>query len=218
MKLRWLALAALLSAPVLTGLEIPHSVLERLRHLPIQHQGRHKPFDSFAREALIQMTGQDHIKQEVPVVSVLSMAAAPEQWQNFRLLSVPYGPLRLMLGLSRKQARVSLVELLATRQLMRALPPIVEKQQRDEPLTMLEQETWDLYQRFALFNAILEQRFELVPAVSGSWSSITDPQGLDEASRTALGQTWTAMLAAVKAEQMHELSGEVEELAVQLGC
>ncbi|MBI4227728.1 MAG: cytochrome c biogenesis protein CcsA [Candidatus Omnitrophica bacterium] len=144
------------------------ATLRALRHLPIQHQGRIKPFESFARETLEAVTGAPRYRSQDPVETVLAILAFPEDWQGAPLLAVPYGPLREPLGVGPKATHISYDGLMATRALMRRLPPIVEKQSRDEPLTMLEQETMDAYERFVAFSTLLHHELDLVPPGSPS--------------------------------------------------
>jgi len=76
---------------------------------------------------------------------VLSSIAHPEHWQEQPLIAIPFRPLRDALGLNPATTHVSQSELIATRTLMRLLPPIVAKQERDEKLSMLEQETLEAF-------------------------------------------------------------------------
>lgn len=184
-------------------LRVPPSALKTIRHVAIQHNGRHKPVDSFAWETLKLITGSSRVNQEDPAVTVLSIMAWPEAWQAQLLLSVPFKPLREQLGLAPKITHVSYNELLATRKLMRMLPAIVQKQQRDEKLTMLEQETMDLYERFVTLSALFEQNLELVPPPSGSgphasWLPIFEPAGYPRAQQEALRNAWTSFLQAAR--------------------
>ena len=113
-----LALASTLAARPAEASRVSRDALETMRHLAVQYNGRVKPFDSFAREVLTQMTGEEQWQRQDPVVSVLSMIAQPEAWQPARVLAVPFGPLREKLGLDKKATHVSYAELLATRSLM----------------------------------------------------------------------------------------------------
>ena len=166
--------SSLVTAIAATPERIPPDALATLRHVAIQHAGRHKPFDSFARETLKRITGRFRFRDQDPVATVLSMTAEPERWQDEPILHVPYGPLQEALGLERGVTRVSYNSLIETRRLMRLLPPIVEKQRREEKLSMREEETMDLYERFVSLNSVFEQRLELVPppagAAAGGWS------------------------------------------------
>ena len=107
---------------------IPPEAVETMRLVAIQHNGRHKPFDSFAREALDQLSGTPRPNGQDPVVTILSMIADPEAWHAAPLISVPFKPLREGLGMPLTDSRISYDGLLATRKLMRMLPPIVQKQ------------------------------------------------------------------------------------------
>lgn len=194
---------------------LPVSTLKTARGLVIQHGGRHKPFDSFARETLRTITGASTWQSEDPVGTVLSIVAEPERWQDAPLIQVPFVPLREPLGLDHKTAAVSYNSLVATRKLMRMLPSIVEKQARDEKLSMLENETMDLFQRFVAFSALLEQRLELIPPPQGrrSWLPVLQPEGYPVDQQQAFRASWTALLAAVRARD----ATAVETASRQLG-
>ncbi|MBI3317854.1 MAG: cytochrome c biogenesis protein CcsA [Candidatus Omnitrophica bacterium] len=144
--------------------------IEEIRHRPVLHNGRVKPFDSFAREAVAALTGAARWKGEDPVKTVLAIASEPARWQEVPLLSVPFVPLREPLGLGPAATHISYSELIS-RKFMRLLPPIVRKQQEDEKLTMLENETMDLYDRFVLFTSLMKREFGFLPpeAEVASW-------------------------------------------------
>ncbi len=172
---------AVMAGLFLTGAstKLPSDALETVRHLAIQQGGRVKPFDSFARETLDRLTGSPRWKSQDPVGTLLSILAEPDRWQEEPLLSVPFGPLREALGLGRKSAHVSYSDLLSTKKLMRMLPAIVEKQQRSEKLTMLENETMDLFDRFVTFTNLMKQELNLVPPPAGErvWLPIQQAEG-----------------------------------------
>ena len=168
------------AVPVSAENKISPEAMETARRLPIQQGGRIKPFDSFARESVDRLTGSPRWKGQDPVETVLSIIAEPDRWQEEPLLSVPFGPLREALGLGRKTTHVSYSDLISTKKLMRMLPAIVEKQQRSEKLTMLENETMDLFDRFVLFTNLIKQDLNVIPPPPGEvvWRSGTLEQGL----------------------------------------
>lgn len=194
---------------------LPRMALEPVRAVAVQHNGRHKPFDSFAREVLNAITGSPQIGREDPVETVLSMMAEPERWQDVPLVAVPFVPLREPLGLDPKTKRVSYNALVDTRKLMRMLPAIVQKQQREEKLSIVENETMDAFDRFATLSALFEQKVELVPPPSGvgSWSPILQPQGYSPEQQQALRSAWTAVLTAVRNGKAGELEASGRQLA-----
>lgn len=158
--------------------DAPKDALDTVRRLAVQHNGRHKPFDSFARETLETMTGAPQRGRQDPVDTVLGIIASPERWQQEPLVSVPFLPLRDALGMDRKTSHISYNDLVAARKLMRLLPAIVQKQQRDEKLSILENETMDAFQRFVALSSLLEQKLVLVPppsSASREWLPIQEP-------------------------------------------
>ena len=206
----WLGFGLLAAA--LTGLSPTPDVLHTVRPLAIQHNGRYKPFDTYAREVLDSLSGSPQVGRQDPVATVLAIAAEPERWQDEPLLSVPFIPLREAIGLDRKTGHVSYNHLVGTRKLMRMLPAIVEKQQRDEKLTMLEQETMDLYERFVTFNGLLQQDLMMVPPATGAadrtWTSIRQSPPLQA--------TWTAFVTALQGSDAEALRQAAGRLAAEL--
>lgn len=196
--------------------------LATLRVLPIQHNGRHKPFDSFARETLNHITGSPTLNGQDPILTVLSMLAHPEDWQSRPVIAIPFRPLRDALGVSPKTAHVSHEELVTTRRLMTMLPDIVEKQQRDEKLTMLEQEAMDGFDRFVAFSNLVEHRLELVPSPStgdSNWRSIQQPEGYPAATQAAITTAWSAWIMALRDDQpdaIDKTSGQLTQTLARL--
>ena len=195
------------------------ATLTTLRHLAIQHHGRLKPFESFARETLDFLTGRPRWGPTDPVQTVLWILADPERWQKEPLIWVPFVPLRDALGLDPHTSHVSYADLIATRKLMRLLPAIVEKQQRDEKLSMLEAETMDCYERFATLNSLFEQDLRVVPPRSSAdqvWLPIFEPTGYPQDRQTQLQRAWTSLMAAIRQPSSSALDEAAVHVAQQL--
>ena len=80
---------------------------EALRHLPVQdaQEGRIKPFDTFAREALQLVYGRETFKKKdkIEAVDVVMMWMLwPEEWEGQELIQVRHSGLREALGLEKK--------------------------------------------------------------------------------------------------------------------
>ena len=192
------------------------AALSTVRRMAIQHNGRHKPFDSFAWETLKLITGSPRIDREDPVATICAIMAEPEAWQVRPLIAVPFRPLRERLGMDPKASRISYNELIATRKLMRMLPAIVQKQQRDEKLTMLEQETMDVYERFVVLSALFEQRVVLVPPPTSStqeWSEVFEASGYPRDQQEAIRNAWTSWLASVRGQGAASPEAAARQLA-----
>ncbi len=201
------------------AITIPSPALDILRHIVIQHNGRNKPFDSFARETLKLVTGKARWKEQDPVQTVFAIIAEPESWQAQRLIAVPFVPLREALGIPRTTSYVSYDALVSTRKLMRMLPAIVQKQQRDEKLSILEQETMDLFQRFVALSNLLEQRLPLIPPSGSSdrvWLPILQPQGYPPQQQATLRDAWTALISALRDSRHESVAASAAQLSTLL--
>ena len=204
---------------------IPRQVLESIRHLAIQHNGRLKPLDSFAREVITQVTGSPSLQGQDPVQTLLAIIIQPGRWQEEPLIVVPFVPLRDQLGLDRKATHVSYNDLVSARKLMRMLPPIVGKQQRDEKLSVLENEVMDVYDRFVVLSSLFEQKLHMVPPspslsdtahFHGSvWLSILQPTGYSQQEQKGFQDAWEAFVKAVGEEQPQGIDRSATQL-VQL--
>lgn len=62
--------------------------LAELRRLAVQNGGRRKPFDSFAREQVKLVLGQDAFKSEDPVYTFLSLLFEPDRWMPIRAVKI----------------------------------------------------------------------------------------------------------------------------------
>ena len=163
--------------------KLPPEVASLVEKLAIQHNGRAKPFDSFARETLDLITGSRTLGKNSPTETVLHIIAYPEKWENEPLLSVPFHPLRQELGFSVKKSHISYNELFAAA-FMKRLPPIVQKQQAEEKLTFLENETMDLYSRFVALHGLLTGELRMVPSgddPESVWLKLTDSKEIQQA-------------------------------------
>ena len=186
--------------------QVPSGALAILRRIPVQSNGRVKPLETFAKDALRLITGAARWEHQDPVETVLLMMADPETWQARPMISIPFRPLREPLGMDVHTSAISYNDLVASRKLMRMLPAIVQKQQRDEKLTMVEQETLDAFQRFVAISELFEpeSRIAMVPPPPGAmtveWSPIEKSEGYSESPRQAFRSAWADLLTAIRTQ------------------
>jgi cytochrome c-type biogenesis protein CcsB len=78
--------------------------LNDLRLLPVQSGGRIKPFDEFARENILAMTGSRTFGDFDPSEMILSLMVSPKDWAEEKIIriSVPEVARQLVLDSSRK--------------------------------------------------------------------------------------------------------------------
>jgi cytochrome c-type biogenesis protein CcsB len=93
---------------------LPGIRLNDLRLMPTQSGGRLKPFDEFARENLLAITGSRTFGNLDPSETMLSMMVSPKEWSEVKMIriSVPEVNQQLLLDASRKY--FSAAELLAS--------------------------------------------------------------------------------------------------------
>ena len=195
---------------------MPHEALSTMRYLAIQHNGRLKPFDSFARETLETITGSPRRGNQDPVETVFTIIASPERWQGEPLIAVPFVPLREALGMERTATHISYNELIAMRKLMRMLPAIVTKQQRDEKLSMLENETMDAFQRFVALSNLLEHKLAFVPppgTMAHEWLPIQQPSGYPPEQQTAIRSAWSTLMTALRSGPQETVTSASRQMA-----
>ena len=70
--------------------------------LPLQHQGRIKPFDTFAREVLRTVYGKESYKNRPAVEIILSWLILPDFWNNTELILIEKQEIKKDLGLPVK--------------------------------------------------------------------------------------------------------------------
>ncbi len=216
---RWICVVAfglaVLWAGRAAGVEVPplsHQTLLALRHLPVQYNGRVKPFESFAREVLDLLTDSRAYGKADSVSTVFHMIAFPEQWEEEPILSVPYRPLREELGFAPDQHHISFQALFGTH-FMTRLPAIVAKQDAGEKLTILENEIMDLYSRFVMVNALFSGDLRLVPSgpdPRSIWLPLTHLGPLPEKDRKKIQSSWQNALSAYREGRMEEVGNSLE--------
>ena len=81
-----------------------------IRHLVVQHNGRLKALDTFARERLRFVHGRERFDGQDPIETVLSLAFDAERWDQELVLDVPYIPLFEALGHDKEKKYLSLAE------------------------------------------------------------------------------------------------------------
>lgn len=129
---------------------IKNSDLKTLEKIPVQSGGRIKPFSSFAREAVIFVTGKETLDGKDSVKLLLEWLARPKIWEAQPLIPILPGALRDSLGLSREH-RVSPEFLLSNPAFLERAEQSQTKTDAGETLTALEQKELELYQKMNLF-------------------------------------------------------------------
>lgn len=144
-----------------------------LRQIAIQEGGRKKPLDTFARETVRTVTGQEKFAGFDPVELLLSWLTQSKDWESLPILDSAFGPLQKQVGLQLSGGRISPKDLLSNQEVQIFMQGVNSKQQEKEKLSELEKNAAALLQRANLFYSISSgAAFTLVPRANGNWDSL----------------------------------------------
>ncbi|HEY0368258.1 MAG TPA: cytochrome c biogenesis protein CcsA [Chthoniobacterales bacterium] len=140
--------------------------------LAIQDGGRRKPIDTFAREALIKLTGRSSYtasggKTWQPNDFVLSAMLETHDWKNEPMILVSLGQLIDHLGLDKTRRRFSFAQLSTNAELSRLTSEAQAAQRAEKQLTRVQHEARNVSERLSLLNRITDgTAFLIVPAAA----------------------------------------------------
>src|SRR5437016_4537807 len=138
--------------------------------LAIQDGGRRKPIDTFAREALIRITGRSTYTDKAdrkwqPNDFVLSALLDTHDWKNEPMVLISIGQLIEHLGLDKTQRRFTFAHLTALPELNRLATEAHGLRKAEKPLDRSQQEVMSVTERLALFAHVMDgSAFLIVPA------------------------------------------------------
>jgi len=119
---------------------MPHEMdFTILKKIPIQHGGRLKPLDTFAREALQTVTGKTKFHNMEAIEVVFSWMFYPTTWNEAPVIEITLDAVKNKLGLNIKQKYFALSEIYRSSELQKLLQEVHEKQEREEKLNKLEE-------------------------------------------------------------------------------
>ncbi len=138
--------------------------------LAVQDGGRRKPIDTFAREALIKITGRSSYhapggKTWQGNDFVLSALLETRDWKSEPMVLVSLGQLIEKLGLDKTKRRFSFAELTTNAELNRLAGEAHDAQRAEKPLSRVQGEARNVSERLTLLNRIMDgTAFLIVPS------------------------------------------------------
>ena len=127
-----------------------------LKEIPVQSGGRVKPFESFAREALLSVTGRLSLNGQSATSVVWQWIGAPEKWNTQSFLPVRFLPLKKELNLMVIGGKISPELVLTHPAFQEKVQEALEKDRKKEPLLPLEKKRIELYDQARLFQNIAQ--------------------------------------------------------------
>ena len=155
-----------------------------LGEIPVQQAGRVKPFESFAKEIVLFVTGKTRVERLQPVELVWRWMANSDEWAGKPLLPVTDEALRKEFSADLVRGRIAPSLVLADLNFTAKAGEARAKQNNKEKLTQTEKARLELEQRARLFVAISHGELPgFIPHPDDpqtSWvplSGIMDPSG-----------------------------------------
>lgn len=122
--------------------------------LPVQHQGRVKPFDTFSREILNSVHGRSHYKGKSAVHVILSWILIPDHWEKVPFVLVKSLQIKEALGLDPKKMRFAPKDFQFNKRFGSDLLELQALRQREEERDSYFKELEKLEGRLLLYESI----------------------------------------------------------------
>lgn len=124
--------------------------------IPVQHSGRIKPFESFAQESVLFITGKRTFRKIPPVQNVLHWITYPEKYSSEPLIGISYKPLAKEFGAMVIEGRISPELVLNHQPFIEKVEAAARKKEMRKKLSLLEQKRADVYDKALLFQQITD--------------------------------------------------------------
>jgi len=120
---------------------------ETLGKIAVQQGGRVKPFETFAREAVLYVTGKTSWQKQPAVETVWSWMAAPEKWTSQPLIYVSAPQVREEFGLKLIRKRVSAEVVLEEKGFSQKVQDAIHRREKREALSFNDKKRIEVFER-----------------------------------------------------------------------
>ena len=168
------------------------------RSLPVQHQGRVKPFDTLSRETLREVSGRETYKKRSAADVILSWALVPDYWNKTAFILAESRELKEALGLPVRQKRFAPEDFFSNKRFSEELAELHSLRSRGEELDGFYTELQNLERRLILYESSKTGRllqFQPAALAAKSLKKETAPPGSGETKREKSLKNETAQTA-----------------------
>jgi cytochrome c-type biogenesis protein CcsB len=215
-------LLTLLLASSAAAADLP---VDAVRPLVVQHDGRLKPFDTFARESVRRIFGTRRFEGRDPVATALSILADPAAWRDRKLFPVESEEIANRLFEGRREASAAEIlaaegSLLALLRQARALRQFVmmrrgdvadEFRVRADEIIALAETAEPLVARSRALRGLFGE-LRIAPGPGVEWLNLRDHEGHDHPELEPVQSAWEALAAAFRAEDGEAFEASAAEL------
>lgn len=170
---------------------------EALRLVPVQDNGRIKPYDTFANETLESVYGKKKFEDRPAWQIVLTWMLAPTAWTNKELFEVRNRDIQKALGLDEKQRWFKGEEVFSKERFPELMQDLRVRRESKEKLTPYFQALQRLENQFFIFREMASGRLlRLLPAPQGDeWLAVADFNGEAQSKFADLTQKFVSFLS-----------------------
>lgn len=196
---------------------------QALRALPVQSDGRVKPFDSFAREMLELVYGKQKYEGREAYEIIFTWMLAPQAWSSKELFEVRNHEVLKNLGLDTAKRYFKGEELFSNAKFNDLRAELNIKRESKEKLNPYFQALQRLENQFFIFSEIASGRMiRMVPPKEGnSWLQVSELEGELQTQFMELTKSFISVIAAMaenavvteKYQQLDMQVGKFKELA-----
>lgn len=172
---------------------------EALRYLPVQHAGRIKPYDTFAKEILELVYGKSTYEgREAPEI-VLTWMLSPSAWEGKKIFEVRNHEILKAMNLPEGQRYFTGEELFANEHFQMLMQDLQAKRESKEKLTPYFQALERLGNQLGVFREVAGgNMLRLIPPKEGNtWIAVSQFQGEQQTAFSALTRAFIDYLGGV---------------------
>ncbi len=167
-------LLVLIACFFLSSCESQYAYLETAKHIPIQHNGRIKPLDSFSRQTLRLITSTENWQRKPAIAVMLEALSDREAIATAKWIRIDYFELKETLGVPKNERFFSAVQLMPGQAKIAALVQSSQaKRGKDVRPSRLEQKAEELYAKLRTLEGLSSgESIRVYPGGSGAaWMS-----------------------------------------------
>jgi cytochrome c-type biogenesis protein CcsB len=192
-----LGILALSALPARSATVPDEGTVERLRTLPVQHDGRVMPLDTLAREATWKVTGRRQWQGTDPATLVLGWSLDPAGWSAEPVIDLGGTALAETIGLPPGTRYASLKTLVGSPSMVNLIHQARALQEQEKPLQGILQDAANVDERLGWLQGFLEgSALKIHPPADprSVWGAATEERSSDQllAALKAGSPAWPA--------------------------
>jgi ABC-type transport system involved in cytochrome c biogenesis permease subunit len=188
------------------------TVFAGLGDIPVQDDGRIKPYDTFAREILHLMWGKETYNGRQATDVVLTWMLMPTEWDNTPFLLIRHNGLREAMKLENARLYFSPNEIIANTHLNILIQDLKNKEQAQEKLDPFYSAVQTLEGQLSAYQSLRSGRgLKILPSRQHgqtTWQDVVDLEGQDKGGFQDITSAFITMAsAAAKNDPAGEVAG-----------